>query len=248
MISSRVYTGSAKTVFVVGDLHGDYSSFQKIIRSHEKPVKDSLLLFLGDYADRGPQGTEIITSLNAMLDLRHDIIALKGNHELYKNGKPTFSPCDLVYEAETKYSSWKEFYTSVMVGFLSKLYIAAIINRVLFVHAGIFSGIRTVEDLARPENEVSLLWSDPSPLRGEHPNMRGAGITFGEDITAQVLSALGVSMIVRSHEPHKAAEGPSAEHGGRIITTNACLSYEKTWKPFILKLDTEHVTDEPLFL
>lgn len=243
--NNTVFTDQVTTVFAVGDLHGDYTSFQKIIRRHGKPEKNSLLLFLGDYADRGLQGAEIITSLNTMLDYRDDIIALKGNHELYRNGKPTFSPCDLVYEAETRYSSWEEFYASIMVGFLSKLHVAAIVNRVLFVHAGIFSGIQSVEDLTRPENESYLLWSDPAPLRGEHPNMRGAGITFGEDITAQVMSALGVQLIVRSHEPHKAADGPYTEHGGRVITTNASSSYGK---PFILRIDTEKATHEPVFL
>jgi hypothetical protein len=242
---SRVFTGAVKTVFVVGDLHGDYQSFQKIVRMHEKPLKDSLLLFLGDYADRGSQGTEIITSLNNILDSREDIIALKGNHELYRNGKPAFSPCDLVYEAETKYSSWKEFYTSIMVDFLSKLHIAAVINKVLFVHAGISSDIKTIKDISNPENEAYLLWSDPSPDQGEHPSMRGAGINFGEDITKQVLSCLGAELIVRSHEPNKAADGPYVEHGGRVITTNAGSYYGK---PFILRLDTEDRTYEPVFL
>jgi hypothetical protein len=135
-----------------------------------------------------------------------------------------------------------------MVDFLAKLHIAAIMNNVLFVHAGISSKIKTVEDLAKHENETYVLWSDPSPLSGEHPSMRGAGITFGEDVTTKVLSALGLKMIVRSHEPSKAAYGPYSEHGGKIITTNACASYGEPWKPFMLKIDTKSLKHKPIFL
>ncbi len=176
------------------------------------------------------------------------IVALKGNHEMYEEGIPRFSPCDLVYEAQVKYTSWEEFYSDIMVGFLTKLHIAAIINNVFFVHAGISSKIKSLEDLAKNENEITLLWSDPSPVSGEHPSMRGAGITFGEDVTTRVLSSLGLKMIVRSHEPGKAAYGPYIEHGGKIITINSCASYGKPRKPFILKVDTESLKCEPIFI
>jgi hypothetical protein len=175
-------------------------------------------------------------------------VALKGNHEDYRDGSPVFSPSDLPHEAEAKYGSWRRFYEEVMAGFIDKLHIAAVIGRVLFVHAGISSAIRSIDDLAREENETDILWSDPSALRGEHSNIRGAGITFGEDITRQVLSSLGLDLLVRSHEPGKAARGPHLEHGGKVITTNACNSYGEPWEPFVLKVDTESLRHEPVFL
>lgn len=247
-MSNRVFTSSSKQVYVAGDLHGDYDHFRKILDVFEMSGKGSLLLFLGDYADRGLHGSEIIIQLNKLLDSRKDIVALKGNHEMYRNGKPTFAPCDLIYEVATKNGSWKKFYHDTMLGFLSKLHIAAVINSVLFVHAGIFSSIKSVKDLENPESEINLLWSDPSPVKGEHPNRRGAGIEFGEDITTEVLSSIGTKIMVRSHEPNKAAEGPYIEHGGRVVTTNSCTSYGKPWKPFILKVNTEKGTYKPVFL
>ncbi|MCK5140034.1 MAG: serine/threonine protein phosphatase [Thermodesulfovibrionia bacterium] len=245
---NSVFTSSIKNVYVAGDLHGHYESFKGVLRRYEDSARDSLLLFLGDYADRGLNGVEIITELNRLLESRDDIVALKGNHEQYRDGNPTFSPCDLISEAQEKYNSWEKFYHDIMVDFLAKLHIAAIMNNVLFVHAGISSRIKTVKDLAKHENETYVLWSDPSPLSGEHPSMRGAGITFGEDITTKVLSALGLKMIVRSHEPSKAAYGPYSEHGGKIITTNACASYGEPWKPFMLKIDTKSLKHKPIFL
>jgi len=246
---NRVFTGKVKHVYVAGDLHGDYKSYRKIIDIYKKkPVKDSLLLFLGDYADRGSNGLEIIMELNKLLDSRKNIIALKGNHEMYKNGEPTFFPCDLRYEAEAKYGSWKKFYQDIMMDFIAKLHIAAVVNNILFIHAGIYLGIKSLKDLEEEENEVNLLWSDPSSLSGEHPNLRGAGITFGEDITTKVLSTLGLEMIVRSHEPHKAAYEPCVEHSGKVITINSCDSYGKAWKPFILEIDTESLKYETVYL
>jgi serine/threonine-protein phosphatase 5 len=247
-MANRAFTGSVKNIYVVGDLHGDYESFGKILGRYEKLERDSLLLFLGDYADRGYNGVEIIMELKKLLDSRKDIIALKGNHEMYIDGKPFFSPCDLIYEAQIKYNSWKKFYHDIMVDFLAKLYIAAVINNVLFVHAGISSEIKTVKDLEKNKNEIDLLWSDPSMLRGEHPNMRGAGITFGEDVTTKVLSSLGLKIIVRSHEPGKAASGPYIEHEGKVVTTNSCASYGESGKSFLLKVDTESLKYEPIFL
>jgi hypothetical protein len=247
-MKSKVFTDSVKNVYVAGDLHGDYESFSKIIGRYEESEKNSLLLFLGDYADRGYNGLEIITKLNKLLDSREDIVALKGNHEMYVNGEPAFSPCDLIYEAQIKYGSWKKFYHEIISDFLAKLYIAAIINNVLFIHAGVSSGIKTIKDLTKSENEVDLLWSDPSPSRGEYPNTRGVGVEFGEDVTVKVLSSLGLKMVVRSHEPRKAAYGPYVEHGGKVITTNSCASYGEPWKPFVLKLNTESLKYEPIFL
>lgn len=244
---NRVYRGDNRNVYVAGDLHGDYRSFRGVL-SGSGGGGDSVLIFLGDYADRGPRGLEIITELSRLLGVRRDIVALKGNHEMYIDKKPVFSPCDLVSEADAKYSSWEAFYGDVMEDFLSRLYIAAVINDVLFVHAGISSGIRKQEDLEDPKNETDLLWSDPSAQPGQHPNPRGAGVTFGEDVTGKVLASLGMKLVVRSHEPHKAAYGPCSEHSGRVITVNSCSSYGESWRPFLLRIDTVKMNYEPVFL
>jgi len=245
---NRIFTGNTRNVCVAGDLHGDHRSFRRILKIYEKICKDSFLIFLGDYADRGLHGMEIIMELGGLLSSRGDIIALKGNHEQYVDGKPSFYPCDLIREAGEKYGSWENFYNEVMLGFLEKLYVAAIFNKVLFIHGGISSRIKTVEDLAKSKNDKYLLWSDPSPFRGEHPNPRGAGVIFGEDTTNKVLSSLGLEMIVRSHEPGKAAYGPYAEHNGKLITVNSCSTYGVKWDPFILKIDTVTLKYEPFFL
>jgi hypothetical protein len=247
-MGNKVFTGSKNVVYVAGDLHGDHKSFKQIPRLYEKAGEDPLLIFLGDYADRGPDGIEIISELSKLIDTRNDMIALKGNHEIYRNGAPEFFPCDLIHEAYQKCGSWEDFYRDIFVKFLSKLHIAAIINNVLFIHAGIFSGIKSRDDLKKEENEKALLWSDPSPAPGEHKSRRGAGVEFGEDITEEVLSSLGLRLIIRSHEPRKAVLKPCIEHGGKIITINTCSSYGEAWRPFLLKIDTLSLEHEAIYL
>jgi hypothetical protein len=242
---NRVFTGDIRNVYAAGDLHGDYQSFISILKIYEKSGNDSLLIFLGDYADRGSYGVEIITELNRLLETRNDMIALKGNHEIYPDGKPHFYPCNLIYEAGEKYGSWKKFYQDIMLGFLAKLHVAAVVNNVFFVHAGISSKIRTKDDLLKPSKEMDLLWSDPSSVPGECSNPRGAGVLFGEEITARFLSSLNLKIIVRSHEPEKAAYGPDAEHEGKVITINSSAYYGR---PFLLKIDTMSLKYKPLFL
>jgi serine/threonine protein phosphatase 1 len=74
-------------LIVVGDLHGDYASFRSIL-DIANPAKH-LVIFLGDYADRGISGTEVLDGASRLLDRnRENVVLLKGNHEDYtENGE-----------------------------------------------------------------------------------------------------------------------------------------------------------------
>ena len=93
-------------IIIVGDLHGDYESFRRV-RNLFNPKQD-YVIFLGDYADRGPKGIEVIEGIKELVKkYPAKVIALKGNHEDYtERGKPTFTPCDLIGEAEEKRGGW----------------------------------------------------------------------------------------------------------------------------------------------
>ena len=76
---------------MVGDLHGDYPSLLGLLKICN-PAKDCLI-FLGDYADRGSYGVEVIETVSDLaIEYPKNVFLLKGNHEDYTNrGKPTFS-------------------------------------------------------------------------------------------------------------------------------------------------------------
>ena len=72
---------------MVGDLHGDYASFRSVLNI-ANPAKD-IVVFLGDDADRGISGTEVLEGVSRLLDRnRENVVLLKGNNEDYtENGE-----------------------------------------------------------------------------------------------------------------------------------------------------------------
>ena len=68
-----------KRVLVIGDIHGHYTKF-KSLYSKLNVTDDDLVIFLGDYIDRGPENLLMIRWI--MRESQNDnIIALRGNHE-----------------------------------------------------------------------------------------------------------------------------------------------------------------------
>lgn len=232
---------TTQTIFVVGDLHGDYKTLQALLTIAD-PSQDTIL-FLGDYTDRGDQGVEVIEAVfSLMTRFPNNVIALKGNHEEYTElGNPVFSPCDLIDEATRKLGGWCTFFSQTYKPFLNRLYLAAIIpDRILFVHGGISSKLIGFENLQFPTKELErdILWSDPFDGKGERPNPRGVGVEFGIDITKSICHVLGVNYIIRGHEPTKALNGPYYAHQGRIITINSTSVYGG--HPFIVTIDPKN--------
>jgi hypothetical protein len=245
---NKLYIFSSEMIFdetnivVIGDLHGDYQSLKKISKLFN-PKKD-LVIFLGDYADRGDSGLEVIKFVYSLIEHYPErIIALKGNHEDYTDdGVPKFSPSTLIQEVEGKIGNWNKYFKGQLKPFIFKLYLAAIIpGKILFVHGGISSKILNIDTLRFPSYEVEkdLLWSDPVESEGEYPNLRGAGVEFGPDVTDKIFSILKVRMIFRSHQPQKTIFGPYSEHKGKVITISSTSAYGT--KPFILKFAYENL-------
>lgn len=232
-----------KDIIVVGDLHGDYESFTKIKDIYNP---DDVLIFLGDYIDRGPQGVEIIEGVIDLIENYENVVALKGNHEDYSSkGAPRSGPNTFVREVKLKKGDWSDYFIDFKENLLDKLYIAALIpEKILFVHGGISNDIKSIQDLKEPDHiiEKAILWNDPDEVEGEYPNHRGFGIKlFGPDITENVLKNIGANYIIRSHEPRKASKGPYPEQDGKIITTNSSSVYSDT--PFFLKIPVNDIPD-----
>lgn len=227
---------------IVGDLHGDYKTFSKIIKLIRKNI---VIIFLGDYADRGEYGVEIIEKIDKLVEKNKNIIALKGNHESYsKDGIPNFSPCDLINEVEIKKGNWNEYFKKFLINFINKLYISAILNnKFLLVHGGISLKIKNRNDLSNPTEKIEedILWSDPFDGKGEQPNPRGAGVLFGKDVTETICKRLNVEKIIRSHQPYKTINGIFYEHDKKILTINSTSVYGT--KPFVTIIEKEFIKE-----
>lgn len=69
-------------VHVVGDIHGDFHSLMETLERTGLPSPDNLLVFTGDYVDRGSWGVEVLALVLLLKVWRPNCIFLvRGNHE-----------------------------------------------------------------------------------------------------------------------------------------------------------------------
>ena len=216
-------------IIFVGDLHGDLESLVYILKKSNfikraKENRDVLMIFLGDYGDRGPFSVEVYYLVLKLKENFPDkILMLRGNHE----GPDDLLayPHDLPFQLNQRFGdSGKEAY-KVLRGLFNELLNAVLVKeRCLVVHGGIPANANNIEDFAfaheRHPNETLLeeiLWSDPyEGIRGTIPSPRGAGKLFGSDVTMRVLERLGVNFLVRGHEP--CDNGFKLNHNGKVLT------------------------------
>ncbi len=214
---------------VVGDLHGDLESLVTILEKSDFPrrmqkEKDALLIFLGDYGDRGAHSPEVYyIVLSLKLAFPEQVVLLRGNHE-----SPTdilASPHDLPIQFQLRFKEkWVVAYTRIRELFACLYNAVHVPERYLMVHGGLPSKIRGIQEIARADTLhpqkgylEELLWNDPDEtVTGTYPSPRGAGNLFGKAVTDEVLRKLDVKMLIRGHEP--AHEGYKINHGGKVLT------------------------------
>lgn len=214
---------------VIGDLHGDLESLIDIFKMSNFIQKmsqstDALLIFLGDYGDRGEYSTEIYyTVLKLKLHFPTQVVLMRGNHEGPEDLMA--SPHDLPIEFEVKFGEkWTSVYAKTRELFAC-LYNAVLVEEhYLMIHGGLSPQARTIEDLAfahatHPKQRIleDILWSDPNDTVKELcTSPRGAGKLFGEKITNEALERFNVKILIRGHEPSE--EGFKLNHSGKILT------------------------------
>jgi diadenosine tetraphosphatase ApaH/serine/threonine PP2A family protein phosphatase len=214
---------------IVGDLHGDLESLIQILKESSFPQKmsqdsNAILIFLGDYGDRGEFSTEIYyTVLKLKLLFPKQVVLMRGNHEGPED--LLAEPHDLPAAFQIKFGEkWTSAYSKIRELFAC-LYNAVLVEeRYLMIHGGLPPQAKTVEDLAyahtaHPKQRLleDMLWSDPNEMVEQVcASPRGAGRLFGENITNQVLERFNVKILIRGHEPCE--EGFKIDHGGKVLT------------------------------
>ncbi|WP_373467872.1 metallophosphoesterase [Acidianus infernus] len=204
-------------VAFIGDTHGALDVTEKVFR--ELYDKVDVLIFLGDYVDRGLQGIENLKLiLRKMLENPEKVIVLRGNHE---------SPLtNEFYGFKGEVLEKMGDYYEDFVNMFSVMPYAATINGYFCVHGGIarnLEDIKQINSLRRPDvnpdDEIAfeMLWNDPrEELEGFVPNIRGEGTYFyGKDVTLKFLERNNLKGIIRGHE---AVDGIRFEMDNRVIT------------------------------
>jgi protein phosphatase len=214
---------------IVGDLHGDLDSLIDIFKDSDflkemKHDKNAILIFLGDYGDRGEYSTEVYyIVLKLKLLFPKQVVLMRGNHEGPED--LMVSPHDLPNQFQVRFGGkWKDVYAKIHVLF-NYLYNATIVEkRYLMIHGGLPPEANSIEDLAYAHAKNSklnfledMLWSDPSDAISDvYPSPRGAGRLFGINVTTRVLERLKVKILIRGHEP--CYEGFKINHNGKVLT------------------------------
>jgi diadenosine tetraphosphatase ApaH/serine/threonine PP2A family protein phosphatase len=214
---------------IVGDLHGDSESLTYILDDsgflkQAKSGTDVLLIFLGDYGDRGSHDPEVyyvVLKLKEMFP--ENVILMRGNHE----GPDDLlaSPHDLPVHLDRKfgdrgseaYLKLRELFNHLYIGVLVK-------DQYVFLHGGAPSMATSLNDVAfahkkhpRERHLEEILWSDPwEGMKGTIASPRGAGRLFGEDVTEKFLKMLEVKALIRGHESSR--EGYKTNHNGKVMT------------------------------
>lgn len=160
---------------------------------------------MGDYVDRGYYSVETVTLLVALkVRYRDRITILRGNHE----SRQITQVYGFYDECLRKYGNanvWKYF-----TDLFDYLPLTALIEDQIFcLHGGLSPSIDTLDHIRSIDRiqEVphegpmcDLLWSDPDDRCGWGISPRGAGYTFGQDISEAFNHNNGLTLVSRAHQ------------------------------------------------
>ena len=204
-LESNVHVVNAP-VTVCGDVHGQFHDLIELFKIGGKPP-DTNYLFMGDYVDRGYHSVEALTLL-LLLKVRYKdrIAILRGNHE----SRQITQVYGFYDECMRKYGTvnvWNAF--TQLFDFMP---LTAVVQSSIFcLHGGLSPSLDTLDHIRQLERVqetphegpmCDLLWSDPhedeKPGWGVSP--RGAGFTFGADITSQFNRNNNLTLVARAHQ------------------------------------------------
>jgi protein phosphatase len=219
----------AGNALIIGDMHGDFESLIQVLEESKilgrmQSASDQMVVFLGDYGDRGPLSVEIYyTVLKLKLHFPGQVVLMRGNHEGPKDLMA--SPHDLPGQLQIKFGQkWTKAYRQLLALHQHLYSASAVQDRYLMIHGGLPEQARTLDDLAfahlkHPNQQLleDMLWSDPDETEDQtRSSPRGAGKLFGKRTTDEVLDRLNFKVLIRGHEPCQ--EGFKLNHDGKVLT------------------------------
>lgn len=203
----RVIPERPARVFAVGDIHGcadDLKVMLDFLRQEQSLGAQDLLVFLGDYIDRGPKSREVIEQVLAVQRELPKTVVLKGNHEdmlldylgfggesgevYLENGGAEFLKSYGLHPFATRADILAAL-PAEHVEFFKRLELGVLLAEFLFVHAGIHPS-RALDE----QSPHDLMW-----VRGDFTHAThsvGKTVVFGhtpfEDVMLHLPYKIGV--------------------------------------------------------
>ncbi len=245
--SPNVMTIPSDSMIFIGDLHGELQSALSVQRYIEK-FNNHYFIFLGDYADRGPEQIETFNLVMALtLAYPHKVLMLRGNHESD--------------EIAARYGFYhtvvKEFSSDVLKYYSSvfeALPIAAYRNKSVFAcHGGVAEGVASIEEIqARnrrnpnfPDDVIfQLVWNDPREGNFRfYPNARSSRARhYGKIAFDTFMESIDAQVMFRAHEV--IPEGYCTFFQNRLVSVFSA-SYLGRVQPKLVRLGANRII-EPL--
>jgi len=93
------------SIYAIGDIHGCVKELtflhEKIITNDKFKIKDDLIIYLGDYIDRGLKSKQVIDQIVKLKNNKIKIINLMGNHEEFLT--------DFLFNKVNNIKKWLQF-------------------------------------------------------------------------------------------------------------------------------------------
>ncbi len=193
---------STNRIFVLGDIHGCKDEPRVVLEHLEKRehlVPEDVVVFLGDYVDRGPQSKDVVQLLIDFKARHANTRFLRGNHEamladfldggnnlgfsFLRNGGVETIQSYGVTLADTSAGSFESVLPMAHLEFFLRLESMAVFDSFICVHAGL-NPRRTIDN----QSESEVCW-----IRDEfisNPHSFGKLVIFGHTPWRDIFSDL----------------------------------------------------------
>ena len=207
-----------KTAVFVGDTHGDREASQEVLDRFLEP--GYVLVFLGDYVDRGPDSEgNLRVLLEAKLRYPSQVFLLMGNHEGW--AASPFFPADF-------WHSLPPYLQREYAQALAHLALAAWHPKGLLALHGALPDVEELDEIDKVTlgsgNWRHIVWGDWDDVPGYWAGDYFGRPTFGRDFFSEVMERLGLKALVRSHQPH----APTYLFDDRCLTIFTSSAYGGT--------------------
>lgn len=245
----EIKTKEIEKIIFVGDTHGDFDASQKVIKKYFGPK--NIIVFLGDYVDRGPQSKENFDFLlEKKIEFPGQIYLLQGNHEAYHILE--FLPADFWQGLSNE-----EYQNYCLIA--EKLPLALATEEIIALHGGLpdienlqeinkikvgglgYSELRMAGRAFNPWFQIT--WANFIEKKGEFLgiNPLTGRPEFGKDWFFKIMERFKKKVLIRSHQP----TAPLFIFDDRCLTifTSSAYKRERTVAILDLKKDIRDAKD-----